>query len=140
MNFISKGYAGRASDKYITEDCGYLKLKADDVVLAVRGFDVEVSVAYRCATLNIPAFTKGKSQLPPADVESTHRLANVKIHVEHIIGLVRQKFQILSATTLLPTQYTRSKDGGPMLLDSIVSLLRFAKCVTLLYLPPEWFQ
>lgn len=121
VNFISKGYAGRASDKYITEDCGYLnKLQAGDVVLADRGFNVEDSVAYRGATLNIPAFTKGKSQLSPADVESTRRLANVRIHVERVIGSVRHKFQILNATTPLPTQYTRSKDGGPVLLDSIV--------------------
>ena len=121
VNFISKGYAGRVSDKYITEDCGYLsKLQAGDVVLADRGFNVEDSVAYRGATLNIPAFTKGKSQLSPGDVESTRRLANVRIHVERVIGSVRQKFQILSATTPLPTQYTRSKNGGPILLDSIV--------------------
>lgn len=121
VNFISKGYAGRVSDKYITEDCGYLnKLQAGDVVLADRGFNVEDSVAYRGATLNIPAFTTGKSQLSPGDVESTRRLANVRIHVERVIGSVRQKFQILSATTPLPTQYTRSKNGGPIILDSIV--------------------
>ena len=67
------------NNKYITEDCGYLsKLQAGDVVLADRGFNVEDSVAYRGATLNIPAFTKGKSQLSPGDVESTRRLANVR--------------------------------------------------------------
>ena len=86
------------------------------------------TVAYRGASLNIPAFTKGKSQLPSADVESTRRLANVRIHVERVIGSVieniygsvRQKFQILSETTSLPTQYTRSKDGSPTPIDSIV--------------------
>ena len=77
-------------------------------------------MAYRGASINIPTFTKGKSQRTSADVESTRRLANVRIHVECAIGSVRQKFQILSATTPLPTQYTRSKDGGPILLDSIV--------------------
>ena len=56
VSFISKGYGGRASDKYITENCGYLKkLFPGDVVLADRGFNVEDSVAYRGATLNIPA-------------------------------------------------------------------------------------
>ena len=53
-------------------------------------------------------------------MESTRRLANVRIHVERVIGSARQKFQTLSVTTPLPTQYTRSKDGGPILLDSIV--------------------
>ena len=35
VNFVSKGYGGRVSDKYITEDCRYLqKLQLQDVVLA----------------------------------------------------------------------------------------------------------
>ena len=72
VSFISKGYGGRVSDKYITENCGYLyKLQPGDVVLADRGFNVQESVAYRGAILNIPAFTKGKAQLPAVDVEET---------------------------------------------------------------------
>ena len=118
---VQKSTTSAIIRQYITVDCGYLnKLQAGDVVLADRGFNVEDSVAYRGATLNIPAFTTGKSQLSPGDVESTRRLANVRIHVERVIGSVRQKFQILSATTPLPTQYTRSKNGGPIILDSIV--------------------
>ena len=75
VNFVSKGYGGRVSDKFITEDCGYLqKLQPQDVVLADRGFNVEDSVAYRGATLNIPAFTRGKPQLDPKDVEATRKL------------------------------------------------------------------
>ena len=89
-------------------------------MLADRGFNVEESVAFRGATLNIPAFTRGKPQLAAEDVESTRKLANVRIHVERVIGAVRQRFKILSATTPLPTQYTRSKNNGPILLDSIV--------------------
>ena len=57
---------------------------------------------YRGATLNIPAFTKGKSQLAPGNVEATCRLSNIRIHVERVIGAVRQRFKILSATTPLP--------------------------------------
>lgn len=80
VNFISKGYGGRVSDKFITDDCGYLfKLQPEDVVLADRGFNVEDSVAYRGAKLNIPAFTRGQSQLAAKDVESTRKLANVRI-------------------------------------------------------------
>ncbi len=121
VNFVSKGYGGRVSDKHITEDSGYLnKLQPSDVVLADRGFDVEDSIAYRGATLNIPAFTRGKPQLAPKDVEATRKLANVRIHVERVIGSVRQRFPIVSATTPLPTEYTRSKREGPVLLDSIV--------------------
>ena len=121
VSFISKGYGGRVSDKHITINSGYLdKLNSGDVVLADRGFNVEESVAYQGATLNIPAFTQGKPQLSPEDVESTRKIANVRIHVERVIGSVRQRFKILSATTPLPTEYTKCKNEGPVLLDSIV--------------------
>ena len=49
MNFISKGYAGRASDEYIPEDNeNLIKLQAGNVMLANwgGGFYVEDSVAY----------------------------------------------------------------------------------------------
>ena len=57
------------------------------------------------ATLDLPAFTKGCDQLLPAAVEATRKLANVRIHVERVIGAVRQGFQIVSATSILPKEY-----------------------------------
>ena len=54
-------------------------------------------------------------------MEATRKLANVRIHVERVIGAVRQRFKILDATSTLPTEYTRSKGGGPVLIDSIVA-------------------
>ena len=77
-------------------------------------------MAYRGATLNIPAFTRGKNQLAPEDVEGTRKIANVRIHVERVIGAARQRFQILSATIPLPNEYSRTKQGGLVFLDSIV--------------------
>jgi len=44
------------------------------------------SVAAMQATLNIPAFTKGKSKLSALEVEETRTIANVRIHVECVIG------------------------------------------------------
>uniref|UniRef100_A0A8C9XBM5 THAP-type domain-containing protein n=1 Tax=Sander lucioperca TaxID=283035 RepID=A0A8C9XBM5_SANLU len=78
-----KGGGGRASDKQITENCGFLqKLSSADLVLADRGFDIKESVALVGATLKIPAFTRGHSQLNAKDVEETRKLAHVRIHVE----------------------------------------------------------
>ena len=68
--FTSKAWGGRTSDKYLTERCGLLNnLKAGDLVLADRGFTISESVALYQAQLAIPAFTKGKNQLDPFDVE-----------------------------------------------------------------------
>ena len=66
--------------------------------MADRGFTITESVGLRNAKLVIPAFTKGKSQLNPVDVEQTRGIANVRTHVEHVIGLLRRKFTILEGT------------------------------------------
>lgn len=96
ISFISKGYGGRSSDKFVTESCGiFEKLLNGDVVMADRGFLIEEELRNRGVELQIPAFTKGKTQLHPREIESTRRIANVRIHVERIIGQLRLKFQIL---------------------------------------------
>ena len=123
ISYISNGWGGRVSDKYIVENSGYLRhLVPGDVVLADRGFDVADSVAYHGATLDIPAFTRGRDQLSAEDVESTRKLANVRIHVERIIGAVRQRYQILSATGVLPKEMATKKTNGAIMLDSVVCL------------------
>ena len=54
-------------------------------------------------------------------VETTRKLANVRIHIERVIGAVRQRFQILSATGVLPKEYLEPYTStGTILLDSVV--------------------
>ncbi len=121
ISFISKGYGGRVSDKYITMHCGFLtQLLPGDVVLADRGFNVEESIALKGASLDIPAFTRGKKQLSASEVEETRKKANVRIHVERIIGSTRQTFPIISATAVLPWEYVQSDETNQIILDSIV--------------------
>ena len=67
----------------------------------------------------IPAFTKGRDQLSALDVASTRKLASCRIHVERVIGLVRQKFTMLSGT--LPIDLVVCRNGEEMTtLDKIV--------------------
>ena len=96
ISFILHGYGGRTSDKCITESCGILnKLLPVDLVLADRGFDITDSVGLFCSQVNIPVFTKCRSQLSTTDVETTRKIAHVRIHVEHVIGLVRKRYTIM---------------------------------------------
>lgn len=133
--FISEGYGGGASDKFVTEDSGFLKLLVPgSVVLADWGFLIENSVNLLGSQVKLPAFTKGKnlkshyslthknnlkifivyicyitgkSQLHPKDLEDTRSIAHVRIHVERVIGSVQQKYPILSS--IVPISILRMK-------------------------------
>ena len=93
--FVSKCWGGRASDKLITTKSGFLdNLIHGDVVLADRGFNITEELGLHGATLEIPAFTKGKSQLSQREVETSRKLSNVRIYVERAIGRMK-RFKIL---------------------------------------------
>ncbi|XP_043951774.1 uncharacterized protein LOC122819259 [Gambusia affinis] len=109
ISFISKGWGGRASDKHITENCGLLSnLLPGDVVLADRGFDIKDSVGMMCAEVQTPTFTKRRRQLDAKDVEDTRALAHLRVHVERVMGCMRNKYKMLHRTTpiqlLLPCE------------------------------------
>ena len=111
ISYVSEAWGGRTSDKFLTENCGILsKLVPGDMVMADRGFTIHESVAFKGAKLVIPAFTKGKDQLDPVDVETTRGIASVRIHVERVIGLLRSKYTILQGT--LPTDFLMSNPHG----------------------------
>lgn len=96
ISFISDACGGRVSDKAMVEKCGLLdKLLPGDKVMADRGFNISESVGFYCAELIIPAFTRGKTQLSPLDIHKTRKIANLRIHVERVIGNIRQKYNIL---------------------------------------------
>ena len=115
---------GRISDKFLTENCAFLKnLLPGDLVLADRGFTIHDEIMYYQADLNIPAFTKGKNHLDPVEIEKTRNLANVRIHVERVIGILRQKYTILEST--LPTDYLacstdKYENPGVPLIDRMI--------------------
>ncbi|XP_061696370.1 uncharacterized protein LOC133511453 isoform X2 [Syngnathoides biaculeatus] len=118
ISFVSKGWGGRTSDKYVTEQSGFLNfLLPGDVVLADRGFDIKDSLAAHGATLDIPAFTKGKTQLDPSELGKNREIDNVRIHVERVIGMLKQKYSILEST--IPIEYMK-KFGCHTTLDRIV--------------------
>ena len=119
ISFISKGWGGRTSDKHVTEHSGFLKnIIPGDLILADRGFDIGDSVGLYNGELKIPAFTRGKKQLDPIDLENTRGLASVRIHVERVIGATRQKYTILGST--ISSNLLEHDGDDVMPLDKIV--------------------
>ncbi|KXJ08400.1 hypothetical protein AC249_AIPGENE15541 [Exaiptasia diaphana] len=90
-----------------------------DLVMADRGFTIEESLALHQARLAIPVFTKGKNQFDPHSVEKTRGIANVRIHVEQVIGLLRQKYTMLQGT--LPIDYLlATRSSSCPLVDRVI--------------------
>ncbi|XP_038044401.1 uncharacterized protein LOC119719148 [Patiria miniata] len=118
ISYLSQGWGGRASDKYVVEHSSFLhKLCPGDVVMADRGFDVSDSVGMMGAKLVLPAFRRDGPRLSGEQVENTRRVANSRIHVERVIGHLRQKYTILHST--IPMDFVISRDDNVTLLDKI---------------------
>ncbi|KAL0993151.1 hypothetical protein UPYG_G00103900 [Umbra pygmaea] len=122
ISFISNGWGGRTSDKHITEQSGFLnKLLPGDIVLADRGFNIRESVGMMCAEVKIPTFTRGRAQLEAKDVEETRAITHLRIHVERVIGVVRNKFKFLHST--VPVHMLVKCEGENLMpLDKIVTV------------------
>jgi len=121
VSFISDGYAGRMSDKYIAENSGFTdELLPGDIVLADREFTIHESVSMQYAELLTPEFLKKQAQLPPEAIEKTRKIASLRIHVERVIGLVRNKFRILKGP--LEINLLKYKYDEKCLLDYIVHI------------------
>ena len=90
------------------QNSGFLRLiDHGDVILADRGFDISDDLTIYGARLEIPAFTRGKKQLSLQEVEYSKRLSKVRIHVERVIGLLKNKYTILQST--LPISLLKHK-------------------------------
>ena len=116
--FISKVWGGRVSDKYLTKHSDFLKnILPGDIVLADRGFNIADSIGFYCGELKIPAFTKGKPQLSSLDIETIRRIASVRIHIERVLGLLRNKYKGLES--ILPLDCLITGENGFCTLDKM---------------------
>ena len=77
------------SDVHLTENCGLLRnLLPGDVVLAVQGFNIQEVARMFCAEVKLLPFTRRKKN---TEIDAEWQLFSVRIHVERVIGMVRQK-------------------------------------------------
>ena len=120
VTFLSSGWGGRVSDKEITIRSGFLNwVERGDQILADRGFTVEEEIATMGGILEIPSFTKGKERLSAKEVALSRQIANVRIHVERVIGRMR-KFNILN--TVIPLSQVDLLDNIMVSVAGLVNL------------------
>ncbi|XP_033103171.1 uncharacterized protein LOC117105976 [Anneissia japonica] len=101
ISFLSNVWGGRVSDGEIVRKSGFLDSKFHhygDQILADRGFTLADEFATKCGVERlIPSFTKGRKQLPAREVEVTRQIASIRIHIQRVIGLMKNRLQFLMA-------------------------------------------
>ena len=108
------------SDKKIVEQSNLINyLLPGDVIIADRGFTCDDYAHIVYAEVKIPPFTKGKKQLEKVQVDWSRELSTVRIHVERVIGVLKQKYTILQS--VLPISFIGHKDDiGDATIDKLV--------------------
>ena len=71
-------------------------LERGDSVMADRGFNIDDLLTPKGVTLNISPFLEGQPQLARKDIESTRRIAELRIHVERAIRQAR-RYEMLNS-------------------------------------------
>ena len=94
---------GQASDIQTVRGSGFTTTRfhmPGDQILADRGFTLQEDFALNSGSeFIIPAFMRGKKQLSAREIESTRKIASVGIHIERVIGLIKNRYTILKEIT-----------------------------------------
>jgi hypothetical protein len=72
------------------------------------------------AEVKTPPFTKGKKQLEKVDVDWSRELSIVRIHVERVIGVLKQKYTILQS--IIPIALISDNNNINTTIDKIVKV------------------
>ena len=82
------------------------------------------------AEVKTPPFTKGKKQLEKVEVDWSRELSLVRIHVERVIGVLKQKYTILQG--VVPIRLIVDSADTSSTIDKIVKV-----CCALVNLCPS---
>ena len=86
INYVSKCWGGRTSDKHITNNSGFLDIiEPYDTVMADRGFQIKEEITMLKAYLMVPPGRRGACQMSSEEVTVTKQIANRRIYVEQAI-------------------------------------------------------
>ena len=95
------------SDVELAHVPGFIELlhgKFGVLVMADRGFTIQDQLKAIGVSLNIPPFMEGRKQLPADEVLRGRQIASLRIHVERVIGRIKN-YTILKST--LPISMSR---------------------------------
>ena len=74
-----------------------------------------------CTVLRLNyTLTKGKKQLSQLEVDTSSQVSSVRIHIERVIGVLRQKYTILEGKILINMLITAA--NGESMIDKIVTV------------------
>lgn len=85
--------------------------------------NVWIGLKSKSTILEFPSFTKGKSQLSGKEVDYSRKVANVRIHIERVIGRLRI-WRILN--TIIPISQVDLTDDIMITIGKFVS---FKNCL-----------
>lgn len=101
VNFISEVYGGRITDKLIVEVSGYLDVLLENSdVMANRGFK-HIGAILQKKTVN--EYVSEKRKATKDEVRESKRIARLRIHIERVIGRLRE-FQFITKHSCVQTQ------------------------------------
>ena len=90
ISFISEAAGGNMSDKQIFMESGIVrKFSPGDKCMADKGFTIKGELMEIGVELILPAFVKGGKPLTPQENEHNKIITNSRIHVERVIGRLR---------------------------------------------------
>lgn len=87
--------------------------------MADRGFTMKDEFAQMNVKLIVPAYTKEKKQLSAEEVETGRELSRARIHVERVIGRLKD-FKIISGT--MPISFVKGHNTCKKVL-TVVSVI-----------------
>lgn len=132
--FLSTVWGGRVSDNEIVRSSGFMSPylhHPGDQILADRGFTLTDDFATTCSVdLVIPAFTKGKRQLSAQDVESSRKMSSIRIHIERVIGLIKNRYKILQGTLSITSIKSLNEEASDKTEARIDKLIRLCGALT----------
>lgn len=126
INFISEGYGGRSTDVLLVEKSGYLEcLPENCTVMADRGFkNIDYMIEKKKCKLVRPPSVFSNKKSTKEEVLETKRKASLRIHIERVIGRLRE-FKTLKPHALMHLSLVSNVDDIITIACALVNLQNY---------------